>query len=561
MTRRRFLTVGAGVATGVAATEPTGTSAASPAPAASSDGERRSPAELDHVEARDVRHVRERFDDQDVDVVDGVADLGLDATGQQDVSGQLRQAARRGELVELPPGDYMVRSTVAVDGASGWGIRGTGDSPRDVRLHAPGASLLVEQRGGRDVRLENLAMVNGTGGSVGRALNDGRGSPRGVGVTLTVDDGITVRDVEHIGVSPREGVSGDMEEFNHQEGSLTLQVMNPDGVGVVENFRKTSPTEISGHAENDAAMNAWAAHRGVVYVRNSRFANSGGDGVTYLSRCPGGYRFTDCTFRSFTASALRLGGGTSWARRCTIVMDLAAVRQRNAVLPGYTPSMNGIVWESASAVAPGGRNEAGGLIDGCRIVMRAVAGSRGGIVVDGSAGGLVVRNTTVVNQTNRRSVSAEAPGDSFMNDFETPEGPHPLYLRNVTLSGGGTGAAIDTDRQVVATGLDVAMPNGGVTGPVDRGTGGGRPAFADRLLGLQGDVPGPADAVGATGNVSAPLPAAGGVGPAARRRRQQRKKGVVATATSVMATAAVAVLLLVGLAAVVPAALLSYLLE
>ncbi len=548
MTRRRFLTVGAGTAVGTAGVE--SVDATRVASSFSSPGlAKHSPGDLDHIEERDVRQVRNRLDD--IKVVDGVADLGLDTTGQQPVDEKIRAAAERGEIVTIPPGDYLFSSTVSTS-ASGWGIVGTGETPRDVRLHGEGNMVLVEQRGGADVRIANLAMVNGTSGEVATNPYNGRGPPRGSGLKLILADGLDVQNIEHIGVSPREGVSGDHEEFNHQTGSLTIQITNHDGVGVVDGFRKTSPTEISGHAENDAAFNSWGQHEGTCYVRNSTVHNGGGDGCTYVSRCPGAWRFTNCAFKYHTMSGIRAGGGDSWARRCTIVLDVTETRARNNILDDLNPGSNGIVWESASSVAPGGRNEAGGLIDGCEIVMRAVNGSRGGIVVDGSNGGLVIRNTRIVNHTDQPSINVEAPGSSHMNDFEIPDGPLPVYLRNVTLTGRGSGPAINGERGVVGTNVTVSMPNAGVTGDVSLGAR-GQPGFATELLSLQGPLPRPVQSLGASGTVAGPIP-----GGAANGRGGSRIGGaVVAIGAAVSGIA----LLVVALAAVTPVLLFSYLLD
>ncbi|MWG36614.1 hypothetical protein [Halomarina oriensis] len=529
LTRRRFLTAGV-VALGTAAHGSQSVAASPQSQHSVNHPEIPKPTELDHIEARDVRAIDQRWSARsDTRVVNGVSDLGLDATGQQAVDTQLQAAADRGEVVELPPGDYRLGAPVTTE-SDGWGIRGVGDSPRDVRLHGTGRMLLIDQNGGQNVLLEDFTMVNGDG--------------RGVGMSLTVDRGLTVRNVHHVGLSPREGVSGDMEEFNHQECSLTLQVRDPQGVGVVDGFVKTSPTEVSGHAENDSAFASWAQHRGLVYVRNSRVHNAGGDGATYVSRAPGGWRFTNCVFVDNHATALRLGGGRSWARRCTIQCNYERSRRVNDLLGGgKAPGMNPIVWESASAISPVARNEAGGLVDGCRIEMLDIEnGCRGGITVDGSHGGIVVRNTTIRNDTRYRSITVDAPGSSFMNDFETPNRPHPVYLQNVTLTGQGSGDAIVANRRVVESNLTVSMPNAEVSGSVEV-SGDQPPPFATTLLAKQNGVPAPAQVIGASGRVS-------GVG-----------TGAFGAGVAVLSVVAMAVLLLVALVAVAPLVLFDYFLN
>jgi len=95
--------------------------------------------------------------------------------------------------------------------------------------------------------------------------------------------------------------------------------------------------------------------------------------------------------------------------------------------------------------------------------------------------------------------SVDAPGSSFMNDYETPAGPHGVFLKNLELVGTGTGAAITAEgRRVVERGVSIAMPNGGdVEGATLEGRE--RPGFVGDLLALQGDVPAPAEAIGASG--------------------------------------------------------------
>jgi hypothetical protein len=543
VTRRQFLAgAGTAVATETVGAHPVGATAEDPP--ARGPGTAPDPTELDHLEARHIQSIRRNLPEPSADradVVRGVADLGLDPTGQDPVDGEIQAAADRGDLVTLPPGDYLFASTVTTS-ADGWGIAGQGDAVQDVRLHSRGNREIIDTSGGRNLRFANFALVNGRNGEVGTTLHDRRGGPRGCGINVTVEDGAEFRNIHHIGVTPREGLTGDNEQFNDQTGSLIINVTDPDGAAVVENVRIASPTEVSGHAENDGLLQSWSQHRGIVYVRGSLIANGGGDGATYLSRTAGGWRFTDCTFRQNYASSLRLGGGVSWVRRCTILVDGTNDTTNNILAElqriGNKPKQHPIVWESSSSMTDAASGRAGGLVDGCEILMRSVHGSRGGIAVDGSAGGLVVRNTRVENHTDEPCLSVDAPGSSFMNDYETPAGPHSVFLKNLELVGSGSGAAITAEgRRVVGRGVSISMPNGGdVEGATLEGRE--RPGFVGDLLALQGDVPAPAEAIGASGGV--------GLGGAAR---------------TILAAGGGAVLLLAALAALPALALFSYLLE
>jgi hypothetical protein len=149
-------------------------------------------------------------------------------------------------------------------------------------------------------------------------------------------------------------------------------------------------------------------------------------------------------------------------------------------------------------------------VENCRIEVRSTGGSIGHVHVDGSHGGVIVRDTVIVNDTDDPSVRAERPGSSFMNDFELPADPRGMYLENVRLTGDGTGAAIDIDgRRAIGTGVCVQMPNGGaVSGIQLSGVGCGgveapdRPPLYQRILSLQaGGVPAAPDVIGATGGL------------------------------------------------------------
>ncbi|MWG35276.1 right-handed parallel beta-helix repeat-containing protein [Halomarina oriensis] len=457
---------------------------------------------LDHGESRSVHHVRKVDLDDDLHRREA-SDYGVDVShGIDPVEPvyEIRQEAirlRDNTTVELPPGTYVVPRTLTGT-VRNWTLRGTGESPNDVRLITTGGNKpLVDINGGRNVRFQNLTMHNG---------RDGRNA---VGLTVTIADGLLIQNVHHTGLSPAEGNTGDGEQFNRQEWSLTVQVTEDDGVAITDGFVKTSPTVVGGHAENDSTLASWGQHRGFWYIRNSRFENAGGDGCTYISRTPGGHRFDNCVFRNNFASSLRVGGGESWVRNCTIILDREQANRTNRVLTPETMGMNAIVWESSSAITDAGRNRAGGLVENCRIDVRSTGGSIGHIHVDGSHGGVIVRNTVIVNQTDDPSIRAERPGSSFMNDFERPADPHGMYLENVRLTGNGDGAAIDIDgRQAVGVGVCIQMPNGGATSGIQLSEPScteidptNRPPLYDQILALQNGVPAAPDIVGATGGL------------------------------------------------------------
>ena len=462
------------------------------------ENEAPNPEILDAEETEHYRALESRIEANTQETVT-LAELGGAPNSMVPIDGQIQQAARNGQVVDLPPGEYVLNDTVST-AASGWGIRGTGDSPRDVVIRGSGKMLLVDQRGGENVIIENLTMDNGSSGDAG------------VGMRFNVTRSLRIRNVHHIGLSPRQGSNGTRQQYDHQESSLTVNVHSPDGVAVIENFVKRSPTEIGGHRQNDATFASWSQHRGLVYVRNSEVQNAGGDGATYISRTNGGWRFSGCLFQNCHANSLRLGGGRSWARNCTIAVDIITSRQVNQVKASGKAAMNPIVWEGGTSRHFRAQNSVGGLVDGCRIVMHNVEGCRGGITVDGSHGGVVIRNTTIVNHTDAPCINLEASDGSHMNNNLAPPRPHPCWIENVLIDGTGSGVAIDDNRN--SSGANVCIRNGmEVRGFPESALGcasdGGNVQPPAHVANLISGLGGP-HAVNASGAPAATLPAARG---------------------------------------------------
>jgi len=504
--------------------------------------QRRLIAKLDYREQRSVHRIVDVQADLDLDE-HRASDLGVDETHGLRPTESVYELTQDDGIrladnttVELPPGTYVIPDTIS-GSVRNWTLRGTGETPTDVRLVTRGSNKrLLDITGGRNVRVENLTIHNGDDGE------------HAVGFRFRVDDGLLVRSLHHTGLSPREGNTGDHEQFNRQEYSLQVAVLDPDGVAITDGFRKTSPTEVSGHAENDPAFGAYGSHRGLWYIRNSVSMHGGGDGCSYTSRTRGGVRFENCALKNNYASTIRLGGGESWVRNCTIVCDAREARQINDLLfPGVAP-MNPIVWESGGAYS-GTHSRRGGLVENTRIEMRYPPQGRmtqACLAVDGSHGGVIVRDCEILNNSPKPSILADPPGSSFMNDHRVPRDPHGMYLENVRFTGEGTGAAIDiNDRRATGTGLCVQMPNGGMISGIERtGTGcrsGGdvnRPPLYQELLALQNGVPSASSGIGATG-VSRAGSAIG----------------------SVVAAVSAVLVLLVGCVAVGPALLLKMLID
>lgn len=148
-------------------------------------------------------------------VLDAVADLGFDPTGAEPIDAAFAAAYETGTLIEFPPGTYRVAETQVGDAVSRFGIRGLGETRRDVQIApAPGAALRwLKAVGAGPHLIENLS------------FDEGDDDTRQLSLWLSTTDGSVVRNVEWLGRTPADSAV---------EYTMTAETTDVDGIFHVE---------------------------------------------------------------------------------------------------------------------------------------------------------------------------------------------------------------------------------------------------------------------------------------------------------------------------------------
>lgn len=305
-----------------------------------------------------------RFDER----LDGVADLGMDPTGREPIDDALAATADRPALVELPPGTYLVEEPLTHDFRR-WGLRGLGDSRRDVRVTVPEGTnqRVFDCRDVADVVVENLTFdQTAPGTSIGNVLR----GPRN----------INLYDVELAGFE-REGIK-----------DLSVRTTHPEGVAHVERFVRVGGTAFVDYPGNSMCFHAGPDHRGTLDLHDCWIENAGSNAV-YASRTTGSVRVRGGLYRNCQPTHLRVAGADSLLADATVVVDTDApdFREDN---DGTLQNARGIWNES------GGRNEgfphrAGPPVRNVDLVYRSCPNASGVYVAHPDGGGHVLEDVRI----------------------------------------------------------------------------------------------------------------------------------------------------------------------
>ncbi|SEO22781.1 Right handed beta helix region [Halogranum amylolyticum] len=350
-------------------------------------------------------------------ILDAVADLGMDPTGERPIDDAFESfLARRRTLLEFPPGVYRFDENHAVESVDNLGILGRGRTRSDVVFRTPsreGRQFVNVRAGGVGFLLENVTFDHGPGdGSIGNVLR--------------LDDRLRVQNVEHVGFNPIVQ--------NGALDNLSPQILTEGGLAVVDSYVRTGPTHIVSHGSLDGTANAgciWLGedHVGTLRIRNCHFANTGTNAI-YCSRAPGRVEVVDCRFENNNQASLRIGGKGTLVRGCTFRFDTDDAHRENL---GEHINPNAILWET------GNRGQRGGVIESCSFVYdSAPVRTNAAIWADGSAGAFTVRDCRFsIDVPGVRAIRVDDPRRPRLG--KTAARPWGVTLTNIVVEGRTTG--------------------------------------------------------------------------------------------------------------------------
>lgn len=351
-------------------------------------------------------------------VVDAVADLGCDQSGEAACDENIRSGVADDTLLRVPPGEYLIESPLVFNDVANFGIVGMGADRGAVRFVHPRnfSHVCFNVRGGRGWHLENFTLQQ----TPDRGTNSG--------LVVFNEDGLMISNVEVAGFSPTIRGTPD----------LMVAVTDPDGTGEISGFRRAGGAEVGVYPAAWPGLICSRRHSGTLRLLDCHFEECGSNGV-YASRTQGDVHIVGGLFKNSDVSQIRVSGEGSFIEGARIVVDTE--NTRNVI--GEYDVVRGVWWEA------GGMRETdvGGSVRNCEFVNRSAPTNRGLLEIDGSAGRMTVRNSRFRTEADGyRAILALEPGSSNMG--EAPAKPWGIVIDNVDVTGGATGgAAIEITRR------------------------------------------------------------------------------------------------------------------
>ena len=375
--------------------------------------------------------------------LDAVEDLGMDNTGSTPINDQLAGAVADGTLIEFPAGAYQIDPDgggVAVNGVTNFGMVGLGQTRTDTKFQLPqgtaGRSFTFGS-GASKTYLANCVMDQSTDPGTN------------IEVVVNQNGKHYQYNTAHIGKT-----APNQDTYPGGEDSSAIVVsMGPGANCHLENYQKTDPlTRLVDYPENQISIQSPRGHEGSLDVVNAFMAKSGEHSL-YCSRPAGAVRVTGGLFKNNINTNMRICGEGSYIKDATILVDMDPA-QAIEDDTGDPQAVRGVWWEAGSY------GYSGGYIENCEIIYTSQTGSCPGVIrIEGSAGAMEVRDTTIRNETSHTTVFVERIGEGLGG--ATPPKPWDITFKNVTFEGAGSAPPVVNvgDRTVTLEDCTIDMPN------------------------------------------------------------------------------------------------------
>lgn len=368
-------------------------------------------------------------------VVNAVEDLGMDRNANSPIDDAL-PTDESGVLVEFPPGNYLVESTQAVVNTDNWGLCGLGSGPRDVRFHTPQGkwTKALAFNGGRGFLLENLSFAHRSDHETGNC------------VAAICRDELEIHHVHHLGYTPNQTEN---DGIGANAYCLAPAITEPDGVGHVVDYVNVGESTVADYPQNTIPVFIGDSSNGTLYVEQCHIENKG-EHTLYASKAAA-VRVEGGLFKNNSNTNMRLSGSGSSLKNASIVVDRDPEFFRESDT-GEPQNVRGLWWENQRHGA------SGGLVENTEFVYTSETRSVGVICVNGSTGGLTVRDCRIHNTTeNVPNVVVNSVGSGARGN--QPPGDEWVRLENVTFTGNGKQPPVVANRpNVDMVGCRVSKP-------------------------------------------------------------------------------------------------------
>jgi hypothetical protein len=340
-------------------------------------------------------------------VVNATTDLGV-ADGDR-VDDALDAAADEGgTLVQFPPGEYLVRSSISLN-ADNFGIESTTGNREDV--------VFKPVSGTHPIMFDP---DNGQSGFYVGSVTLDRRDEWDSSLTLArgnFADKLYVTDLLVNGWAPDGG-----------EQLLIFNVTDPDGSALVDGVTRRGPSQFPAYP--GTTITIWNGRNtvGDVTYRNLEIHNATESGL-YAGKTKGSVRVEDSYFKNCAHSAVRVTGNDSWVKNTTVVMDLDDLHPDAMTVDPEGIELNRGIWTQSADVERGGP-----LIEDCDVIINNAGNGVAGILNHGDTGGMELRNTRIeCNQDGIRPILVQNESTSKADE------PYAALLDGVSVTGSGSG--------------------------------------------------------------------------------------------------------------------------
>ncbi|WP_144797952.1 hypothetical protein [Halorubrum depositum] len=340
-------------------------------------------------------------------VVNATTDLGIDDGDRVDSA--LGDAANEdGTLVQFPPGEYLVRSSMSVR-ADNFGIESTTGNREDV-VFKPVSGTDPTMFRPRD---------DPSGFYVGSVTLDRR-DEWDSSLTLmrgNFSDKVYVTDLLVNGWAPDGG-----------EQLLIFNIVDSSGSALVDGVTRRGPSQFPAYPGTTITIFNGRGTTGDITYRNLEIHNATESGL-YAGKARGATRVEDSYFKNCAHSAVRVTGNDSWVKNTTVVMDIDDLHPDAMTVDPEGIELNRGIWTQSNDVERGGP-----LIEDCEIIINNAGDGIAGILNHGDTGGMELRNTRIeCNQDDIRPILIQDESTSKAGK------PYEAVLDGVSITGPGSG--------------------------------------------------------------------------------------------------------------------------
>ncbi len=232
-------------------------------------------------------------------VVDAVADLGCDPTGETPSDDALAGEISDGMAIRFPAGRYRFDRGHGFRGFDHLGFVGEGDA---TFVPPPGFNDKLMAFSGNRVLFSGIDV-------------DLRADNTTAGLRLITKSGFLIEDVEFVG----RGTHGDSDVTN----ALSLAVADGSETGTVRNVTARHGSAIGHYKAGTGRVGIWVGrrHGGLIRIEDCRLEEFGNNGI-YASRSSGTIEVVGGVYRNNNTASVRLSGGGSAVTGATIEVDL-----------------------------------------------------------------------------------------------------------------------------------------------------------------------------------------------------------------------------------------------